>query len=188
MFQTRARSGLRAELLDENTIKQIDFPLDDLSITNILSLVFQSNCKDFGAVPRPLLQLTKEILWNMKLMLLQKRKLVDNDVGEEERAGSFHKWILEPFIGILLSGKLLLFLLKYRWNRTSEGSLVFRFRRASKRKRNSSIIRSGKSSKIACPYVHPEQRRFQGPSTFAEAIYSLFLEFGGFKQHVKNQQ
>ena len=129
------------------------------------------------------------ILWQELIhMLLQKKKLVDNDVGEEERAGSFHKWILKPFIGILLSGKLLLFLLKYRWNRTSEGSLVFRFRRASKRKRNSSIIRSGKSSKIACPYVHPEQRRFQGPGTFAEAIDSLFLEFGGFKQHVKNQR
>ena len=50
----------------------------------------------------------------MKLMLLRKRKLVDNDVGEEERTVSFHKWILELFIGILLSGKLLLFLLKYR--------------------------------------------------------------------------
>ena len=45
-----------------------------------------------------------------------------------------------------------------------------------------------KVQKLHVHYVHPEQRRFQGPSTFAEAIYSLFLEFGGFKQHVKNQQ
>ena len=43
---------IRDQLLQQNTIMQISFLEDVLSVTNVLSLVLQSNHKDFGSLRR----------------------------------------------------------------------------------------------------------------------------------------
>ena len=44
--------GYRSQLLDSNTLLQISFLEDVLSIINTLSLVLQADKKDFGAIRR----------------------------------------------------------------------------------------------------------------------------------------
>ena len=56
--------GYRSELLKASTILQITFLEDVLSVTNTLSLVLQSDHKDFGAVRRAMTS-TITVLKNM---------------------------------------------------------------------------------------------------------------------------
>ena len=57
--------GLRDHMLNPETLLQICFLEDVLSITNILSLVLQSNHKDFGAIQRAM-HLTSSQLQDMR--------------------------------------------------------------------------------------------------------------------------
>ena len=59
--------GLRNQMLNSETLLQICFLEDVLSITNILSLVLQSDKKDFAAVRRA-----------MQLTCLQLKQMRDN--------------------------------------------------------------------------------------------------------------
>ena len=80
--------GIRDQLLQEDTIMQICFLEDILSVTNVLSLVLQSNQKDFGALRRSVkytINQLEQIHKNVRCPLMKNFQKVEEQTQNIER-------------------------------------------------------------------------------------------------------